>query len=99
MNGRCIDLTGRKFGYYTVIKRVPPHIVAAEYPKNNGGAIWYCKCKCGDVNMVPSNNLLYGKSHGCMSCSAKGRHNGGNPWSEERRRKQVERRIEDIAER
>lgn len=94
----AIDLTGQKFGNYTVIKRVPPHVVAINYPKNNGEALWYCKCKCGEIGMVSGTNLRSGRSHGCKSCSAVGRHNGGNPWSGEWRRKKGERMGEDTAE-
>ena len=91
-NRKCIDLTGRKFGYWTVLEAVPLETQRA-YGYATGNVYWYCKCKCGEVSMIPANNLLAGRSHGCRSCSARGRGNGGNPWkAEEERRKQNERR-------
>lgn len=82
---KAIDLTGQRFGNWTVLQRVPVEVVKAEYPRNKGEAMWYCKCKCGEVSLVTGGNLRFGRSHGCLSCSAYGRHNGGNPWSRERR--------------
>lgn len=95
---KAVDLTGQKFGNYTVIKRVPAHVVAAEFPKSNGEAIWYCRCKCGEIGMVYGGSLRAGRSHGCRSCSAKGRYNGGNSWkaedAERKRREDARRAFE-----
>lgn len=89
---KCVDLTGRKFGYWTVLEAVPREAQRA-FGYNMNHVYWYCKCKCGEISMIPSNNLLSGRSHGCRSCSARGRGNGGNPWkAEEERRRQDERR-------
>lgn len=55
---RLIDLTGQKFGKLTVIERSG---------SNHNGAIWFCKCDCGNVKYVPSCYLRNGevKSCGC----------------------------------
>ena len=51
------DLTGMKFGRWTVIKRV----------ENNkfGASRWLCKCECGNISVVDGLNLIYGKSMSC----------------------------------
>ena len=46
------DLTGQKFNYLTVLKRV-------ENTKK-GQARWECKCKCGKTLIVRSTDLLSG---------------------------------------
>ena len=55
-----IDLTGRKFGRLTVIKR--------SYPNKWGNAMWLCRCKCGREKIIVSNSLRRGntKSCGCL---------------------------------
>lgn len=55
-----IDLTGRKFGRLTVIRRVG---------KRKGGDIkWACECQCGQNIIVSANHLKDGhtKSCGCL---------------------------------
>lgn len=56
----CKDLTGKKFGYLTVISR-------AENAKN-GAARWNCLCKCGNLTVVPTHRLNNGQ---CQSCGCK----------------------------
>ena len=55
-----IDLTGKKFGELTVIKK-------SEIKKNNRVA-WECKCSCGNSTVVITNHLTSGhtKSCGCL---------------------------------
>lgn len=55
--GNFIDLTGQKFGRLTVIKRV-------ENSKTKG-ALWLCKCDCGNETIVQSGNLKNGNSKSC----------------------------------
>lgn len=98
MKTKFIDLTGQKFGHWTVLKRVPPETVKTMYPQNKGQAMFYCKCKCGEISIVLGTNLRKGLSHSCMSCAAYDRYNGGNPWSGEARRRRIER-TEKAAER
>ena len=78
-----IDLTGKTFGYWRVLQRVPTDVIARERFGHGGEAMWYCKCKCGEVHMVYGAALRYGRSHGCQRCSASGRWHGGNSWHAE----------------
>jgi hypothetical protein len=53
------DLTGKRFGRYTVISRA----------ENKGRmAYWICKCDCGTIKEVRGQHLMYGKilSCGCL---------------------------------
>lgn len=73
-----IDLTGRRFGYLTVIGYAGTH---------NGRAKWHCRCDCGKEKDVFSTNLLQrtSQSCGCMVQRDGGMLNGGK--YEEKRRK------------
>ena len=53
-----IDLTGYKFGRWTVINRAPNKI----YEKK---AYWICQCECGVVRAVSSRSLRKGVSSSC----------------------------------
>ena len=56
--GKLIDLSGKKFGRYTVLYRdTKQHSV-----KN---AFWICRCKCGNIKSVNSNVLRSGSSLSC----------------------------------
>jgi hypothetical protein len=46
------DLTGRKFGYLTVTKRI-------------GRNKWECVCKCGNTCVEPANRILSGHKTSC----------------------------------
>jgi len=52
-----IDLTGQKFGRFTVISRA----------KNNkdGRAMWLCKCDCGNERVVMGKSLRNGHTQSC----------------------------------
>lgn len=56
---RAIDLTGRRYGKLTVIRRVPNPVP---------GTAWYCRCDCGSTVVVAGKNLRTGntKSCGCL---------------------------------
>lgn len=55
---RIIDLSGRRFGRYTVLCRdTNPHPVT--------NAFWICKCDCGNIKSVNSNVLRKGESLSC----------------------------------
>ena len=58
--GRTIDLTGQKFGRWTVIKRAPK-------PENSQSTsvFWLCRCECGTEKIISSNVLRQGKSQSC----------------------------------
>jgi len=59
--GKLIDLTGKKFGRLTVIKR--------SYPNDKlNSVMWLCKCDCGKEKIIRGNSLKCGltKSCGCL---------------------------------
>lgn len=51
------DLTGRRFGWWTVQGKAPK--------KKTRHLYYYCKCDCGTVSIVPSYSLRDGKSTSC----------------------------------
>jgi hypothetical protein len=53
---RLIDLTGRRFGKFTVQKRAKTH---------NGSVYWYCRCDCGRGRAIRGSALKQGKSKSC----------------------------------
>lgn len=56
-----VDLTGKQFGYWTVLNHLPN-------TKSPSGEIvqnWLCKCVCGTVKPVSRTNLLSGRSISC----------------------------------
>ena len=59
--GKIIDITGETFGYLTVL----------EPTRVNNRFGWKCKCVCGKIIEVDSNNLRTGKTQscGCMRAS------------------------------
>ena len=52
-----IDLTGRRFGRWTVLRKSDRHLY------------WWCRCDCGREKEVYYSSLLGGKSHSCSSCA------------------------------
>lgn len=60
MKGNFKDLTNRKFGRLTVLKRT-------KY--NNSFGYWLCKCDCGKETIVYTERLTRGetKSCGCLN--------------------------------
>lgn len=58
---KFIDLTGKKFGRLTVIKRVESHI----QPSGQRKTRWLCKCDCGNEICVTSNNLNNKTTQSC----------------------------------
>ena len=48
--GRFIDLTGKRFGYLTVIKRVDDNVL----PSGQSEIMWLCMCDCGNFTTVRS---------------------------------------------
>lgn len=55
--GKIIDLTGKKFGKLTVLKRVPN--------KNGNAARWLCQCDCGNQTEVDGVKL---RRYDTLSC-------------------------------
>jgi len=61
--GTLIDLTGRRFGRLTVIKRAgsyhPPGRAWVNEP------LWLCRCDCGQEAVVIGHNLRGGRTISC----------------------------------
>lgn len=55
-----IDLTGKRFGKWTVIQR-------AKNDKS-GKTCWVCQCACGKKRIVRSTDLILQKSRQCINC-------------------------------
>lgn len=60
--GRLIDLTGRKFGKLSVIRR--------SGAAKDGEATWLCQCECGAQTVVDGKSLRTGNTRTC-GCSRK----------------------------
>lgn len=53
------DLTGRKFGKWTVLSRLP----------NVGqNTTWKCRCRCGNEGAIQAGSLKSGDSTQCRRC-------------------------------
>ena len=69
--GKYKDLTGKKFGKLTVIKRAPDRTT----PKGDRKIMWLCNCECGNENVIVYGGDLrseHTKSCGCLC----GQHHG-----------------------
>jgi len=64
MGGRRVDLTGRQFGLWRVIKFDRTGI---------GATYWNCVCECGSERSIAGGELLRGKSQSC-GCAGNGSH-------------------------
>ena len=64
------DLTGQKFGRWTVIER------AASSKKQTR---WLCRCECGTEKIAHYSNLAYGSSKSCGCARAEGRRGENHP--------------------
>lgn len=51
------DLSGERFGRWTVLERV--------YKEGMAGTLFKCECDCGNIGIVDSSTLLKGKSKSC----------------------------------
>jgi hypothetical protein len=59
-----MDLTGRKFGKLTVLKRNDSKAAASHH-----GGSWLCRCDCGNMRIVYANRLVNGNLKSCGDCS------------------------------
>lgn len=59
--GKAADLTGQRFGKWTVLERV-------ENDKY-GSAMWLCRCDCGAELIISGSDLSLNRSTKCKSCS------------------------------
>lgn len=55
--GQFVDLTGQKFGKWTVLERTEND--------RYGGSKWICKCDCGTIKSVLADTLKRGASKSC----------------------------------
>ena len=62
MGKKLIDLTGQRFGRWTVLKRGPDYV---SYDGRHKMARWYCKCDCGNIHLVSAASLKQGTSVSC----------------------------------
>ena len=60
--GKLIDLTGQRFGRWTVTGRAPRD---GRYK----AALWACRCDCGNEVAVSGDSLRNGTSKQCFTCS------------------------------
>lgn len=59
--GQFIDLTGQRFGRWTVIDRAADHFTKSGRPI----VMWLCRCDCGNKRPVDGLSLRSGKSVSC----------------------------------
>ena len=52
-----VDITGRTFGRWTVLKLHPKRM--------NGQTRWVCRCECGTTRIVVGGTLRHGSSRSC----------------------------------
>lgn len=71
------DLTGRRFGRWLALVRAP-------LPKKTSGRVkngWLCRCDCGTERVIPTQQLLSGRSTSCgckrTESTAKAIHENG----------------------
>lgn len=50
------DLTGKRYGRWTVIRKIPV---------SHGATYWECRCDCGKVRCIQASALKNGKSKSC----------------------------------
>lgn len=55
------DLTGRKFGKWTVL---------GNYQRKDSATYWTCRCECGIERDVAASSLKHGTSTQCQSCAS-----------------------------
>ena len=53
-----IDLTGKKFGYLTVLKDSGER-------GNKHSVLWECRCECGNITKVAAGDLIKGSTRSC----------------------------------
>lgn len=80
MARRLIDLTGMRFGSWTVLYRDPDNTESPPYMP-----MWVCQCDCGTISSVVGNNLRYGKSTECTNCRDVKRADGRDRYFREKR--------------
>lgn len=64
------DITGKSFGYWTVLKRDEPH-------PGKQNSYWICRCKCGAIRTINRSTLVNGRSQSC-GCKPSDKRKGIN---------------------
>ena len=64
---RYKDLTGKKFGKWTVLKELNERY-------SNGHLLWLCQCECGAIRKIDRSSLIGGNSKSC-GCDQHNRRN------------------------
>lgn len=59
--GTYIDLTGKKIGRLTVLKRIDDYV----QPSGRRRAMWLCRCDCGNTTTVLGDSLKSGATKSC----------------------------------
>lgn len=68
MSRELIDLTGQRFGRWTVLRRAGNY--GDYYIDGHTSPTWLCRCDCGAEGVVTGNNLRMCKSLSC-GCAKK----------------------------
>ena len=58
MQGKFIDLTGKRFGKLVVLKK-------SEKKTASSGCMWLCRCDCGNDTIASTSTLNSGKKKSC----------------------------------
>lgn len=78
MAGKCIDLTGKRFGRLVVLERAEDH----KYPGGQKATQFLCQCDCGNTIIVMARSLRDGKTQSCgcfrreMAAKRRTKHGG-----------------------
>lgn len=56
--GRFIDLTGQKFGMWTVLEKTDERDAS-------GNIKWKCQCECGNIKEIDTGSLMSGNTQSC----------------------------------
>ena len=57
MGRPCIDMTGKKIYFLTVLEKAPS--------QKTGGARWLCQCDCGNQKIIRGGDLRSGRVFSC----------------------------------
>jgi hypothetical protein len=63
--GKFRDLTGQRFGEWTVIRLATPRLT----PSGLQRTMWLCRCSCGNRRSVGAQALYEGESRRCVDCA------------------------------
>ncbi|ERL09822.1 AP2 domain protein [Olsenella profusa] len=71
MAGKPIDLTGQRFGRLVAVE------LTDRRDRHSGGAIWRCRCDCGNTCEVGAHELRNGNTRSCGCGNAENRKRSG----------------------